>query len=308
MPQGSVLGPLYFIIFINDMPEAVHNLIALFADDAKLFSSIASTQHHDELQEDLESLQDWANKWQLRFNAKKCKVMHLGRSNPEYEYKMGDVVLESVDDEKDLGVRIDNELKFDLHIESQVNKANRILGLIRRSFDILETDTFNILYKSLVRPYLEYCNAVTYPQYQRQCKLLEGVQRRATKMVPHLREKGYTDRLEELDLPSLYFRRARGDIIETYKYIHNIYKVNSSPLIRDTNTDRTRGHSLKLETRRHNKVLRKHFFSYRVITPWNKLPEEIVHAPTVNTLKNRLDKHWRKHKYSLENFTSSFPR
>ena len=171
---------------------------------------------------------------------------------------MGDTTLEVVDDEKDLGVRIDNELKFDKHTEHQVNKANKILGLIRRSFDHLDADTFCILYKSLVRPNLEYCNAVTYPQLERQCKLREDVQRRATKMVSELRDVSYIDRLKKLYLPSFYYRRVRGDIIEAYKYLHGMNKVDPCPLLRDTG-ERTRGHGLKLQTRRYNKASHRHF-------------------------------------------------
>ena len=186
---------------------------------------MSSQEDHDTLQSDLTQLQDWSSKWQLRFNATKCKVMHLGKKNPRKDYNMGDVNLEVVDEEKDLGVKVDNELSFDSHIEGQVNKANKLLGLIRRSFDNLEAETFTILYKSLVRPILEYCNVVAHPQFERQRKLLEGVQRRATRMVPQLRGLDYIQRLEKLKLPSLYYRRARGDIIEAYKYLHGLYLI-----------------------------------------------------------------------------------
>ncbi len=212
---------------------------------------------------------------------------------------MGDVNIEVVDEEKDLGVKVDNELSFDSHIEGQVNKANKLLGLIRRSFDNLEAETFTILYKSLVRPILEYCNVVAHPQFERQRKLLEGVQRRATRMVPQLRGLDYIQRLEKLKLPSLYYRRARGDIIEAYKYLHGLYQVDPCPLEIDQKGN-TRGNSLKLLKKRHEKAVRKNFFTYRVVNPWNKLPDEVVLAPTINTLKNRLDKHWQKFHYTLD--------
>ena len=279
------------------MPETVHSSIALFADDAKLFSSIKTPSDAEDLHTDLRQLEAWADKWQLRFNAKKCKVMHLGKKNKGYDYKMGDVVLETIHDEKDLGVRIDDQLKFDKHIEQQVKTANKILGLIRRSFDHLDLDTFKVLYKSLVRPILEYCNVVAHPQYERQRKLIEGVQRRATKLVPGLRELGYTERLEKLDIPSMYYRRARGDIIETYKYLHNIYTVDSNPLTLEPRVT-TRGHNLKLQKRRYHKPLRKNFYSFRVVNPWNRLPDEVVNAPTINTLKNRLDSQWKDLMYN----------
>lgn len=302
VPQGSVLGPLYFVLFINDMPDVVHNFIALFADDAKVFSAIANETDHSHLQQDIHNLHKWSQKWQLTFNAKKCKTMYLGKDNKKFNYTINNTTLDEITQEKDLGVMIDNELKFDIHVERQVNKANAQLGLIRRSFDHLDKETFLHLYKSLVRTHIEYCNVVASPIYERQMKLLEGVQRRATKLVPGLQNLDYIDRLKALRLPSLYYRRLRGDIIETYKYLHNIYKVENCPLILDDGNVGTRGHSLKLKKIRCHRSQRQKFFSQRVVEVWNKLPEAIVSAPTLNTLKNRLDAHWAKYQYNLDKF------
>ena len=127
------------------MPDVIHNTIALFADDAKVFSAVESDLNQQLLQEDLLHLQDWAAKWQLNFNATKCKVLHLGAKNAKFSYHMEDVILNKSSEEKDLGVWVDDKLKFSQHIEKQVNKANKQLGLIRRSFDYLDPDTFNIL-------------------------------------------------------------------------------------------------------------------------------------------------------------------
>ncbi len=302
VPQGSVLGPLYFVLFINDMPQVVDNYIALFADDAKLFSVVGNDEDQKKLQEDIDKLQEWSNEWQLRFNAKKCKVMHLGRKNLTLKYNMGEVELEEITHEKDLGVMIDQELKFDIHVERQVNKANSQLGLIRRSFDALEPETFTMLFKSLVRTHLEYCNAVTYPIFAKQRILLEGVQRRATKLLPGLEDLPYPERLKRLKLPSLQYRRTRGDVIEVYKYVHNIYKVKELPVEIDDNPASTRGHCFKLRKPRCKKTATQKFFRHRVVDIWNRLPEDIVNAPTLNTMKNRLDEHWKKYLYATEPF------
>ena len=299
VPQGSVLGPLYFIIFINDLPDIVYNFIALFANDAKLFSAIQNIEDQRHLQHDFVQLHEWASRWQLKFNAKKCKVMHLGRLNRGHRYMMDEVELEEITEEMDLGVMIDYELKFDIHIERQVNKANSKLGLIRRSFDALDAETFVMLYKTLVRPHLEYCNAITYPLYERQAKLLEGVQRRATKLISNLKEMNYNERLKVLKLPSLQYRRVRGDIIEAYKYLHKIYDIVPCPLTLDDNPVSTRGNSLKLKTRCNKSVTQK-LFTHRVVDPWNRLPDHVVLAPTLNTLKARLDVHWRNRMYSTD--------
>ena len=149
----------------------------------------------------------------------KCKVLHIGNQNPQYEYRMCDTCLEALIEEKDLGVIVDEKLKYDTHTATHANKANKVLALIRRTFDNLDEEMLVLLYKSLVRPHLDYCHAVGYPQYVKHEKMLpEAVQRRATMLVPKIRNKEYLERLEKLKLPSLAYRRRRGDMIEVYKY------------------------------------------------------------------------------------------
>ena len=121
--------------------------------------------------------------------------------------------------------------------------------------------------------------------------MIERVQRRATKCVPGLRDKTYEERLYVMKLPSLKFRRKRGDFIELYKYTHGLYSVNES-LIHYSKVKQTRGHSLKLEKRSHHLDIRKFFFTFRTVEIWNKLPEELVNSPSLNTFKTRFDKHF----------------
>ena len=162
----------------------------MFADDAKVFKAIMTEQGRSELQEDLDNLQNWASTWKMKFNADKCKVLHIGNQNPQYEYRMSDTSLEAVREERDLGVIVEEKLKFDTHTVTQANKANKVLGIIRRTFD------------NLVCPHLEYCHAVVYPQYVKHEKMLEAVQRKATRLVPKIRNKEYPERLKKLKLPS----------------------------------------------------------------------------------------------------------
>ena len=222
VPQGGVIGPQMFVLFINDMPEVATSCIEMFADDAKIVKAVLTEQDRSDLQEDLDNLQTWAITWKMKFNTDKCKVLHLGNQNPRYEYRMGDTCLEAVREENDLGVIVDEKLKFDTHTVTQANKANRVLGLVRRTFDNMDEEMLVLLYKSLVRPHLEYCHAVVYPQYVKQEKMFEAVQRRATRLVSKIRKKEYPERLEKLKLPSLAYRRRRGDMIEVYKYTHDI--------------------------------------------------------------------------------------
>lgn len=304
IPQGSVLGPALFVCYINDMPEVVSSMIKLFADDTKLYSKIASEEDHQQLQTDLNNLKDWANTWQLRFNASKCKTMHLGRCNKKQPYSMNEngqsITLGETICEKDLGVFVDNGLKFNSHAETAVNKANKIVGMIRRSFDFLDPVTFVLLFKSLVRPHLEYGNVVWSPLYKKDVLLLENVQRRATKMIPGLSDLPYEDRLRTLKLPSLVYRRLRGDLIEAFKYTHNMYDVNREHLLPSDVGDRTRGNSYKLTKQRFCSDTRKRFFSIRVNKHWNSLPDHIVTAPTLNAFKGRIDKHYRENLYTIQ--------
>ena len=121
----------------------------------------------------MDNLENWARLWQMKYNVGKCKVLHLGRRNPRYEYNMGDRTLETATEENGLGVIIDEKLKFDKHTEVQANKANKVLGLLRRSFETLDNETLVWRFKALVRPHLEYCNTVTYPVYEKDATLLE---------------------------------------------------------------------------------------------------------------------------------------
>ena len=192
VPQGSVLGPILFVIYINDLPCVVDSDCIMFADDTKIYSSVNSNDQIEKLQKDIYSLSEWSDKWQLRFNADKCKVLHLGRENQKHVYQMkkhgsNEVVeLHETKLEKDLGVFTDNELKFSTHVEKQV-KGNQLLGLIRRSFQFLDVDTMKLLFVAIVRPHLEFGNAAWAPRYERDKELLEGVQRRAKK--DHTRTK-----------------------------------------------------------------------------------------------------------------------
>ena len=153
----------------------------------------------------------WSERWLLRFHPDKCKTMHIGNNNSEpmsYKLKPDISGMDITTSEKDVGVIIDNKLSFDMHIAEKVNKANSVVGAIRRSFEYLDKDTFKKLYTALVRPHLEYANAVWNPYKKKDVTTLENVQRRATKMVPGLGDKSvYEDRLKDLRLPTLTYRR-----------------------------------------------------------------------------------------------------
>ena len=150
-------------------------------------------------------------------------------------------------------------------------------------------------YKSLVRPHLEHCHAVVYPQYVKHEKMLGAVQRRATRLASAEDKK---ERLKKLKLPSLAYRRRRGDMIEVYKYTHNINKVPVQPV--EVELRRTRGHSYKLLKKSSSTSQRQKFFSMRVVNSWNSLPDLVVMTPSVNAFKGRLDAHWDDLKFVID--------
>ena len=145
------------------MPEVVRSSLMMFADDTKLYSTVASPLAASRVQSDLDALVDWSDDWQLPFNEGKCKVMHLGRRNPNRQYAMRDSELSVVQVEKDLGVHIDSELKFREHAAAAVAKATQMLAVMRRSFALIDECTLPLLYKTLVRPHLEFGNLVMGP-------------------------------------------------------------------------------------------------------------------------------------------------
>lgn len=310
IPQGSVLGPILFVVFINDLPNCVDSDVYMFADDTKLYRSIETTDDIDTVQNDINNLFTWSEKWLLRFHPDKCKVLPIttkstSKIDQDGRYSMSTyegtrTSLETVKNEKDIGVTIDSNLKFNQHIQDKVNKANQLVGIIRRSFKYLDYKSFCLLYKALVRPHLEYASSVWSPYLKKDIDAIENVQRRATKMLHKLKDKSYEERLEILKLPTLRFRRLRGDMIETYKILNKIYdgRVTSGLFKLCKNT--TRGHSLKLAKERSRLDIRKHYFTNRVVEVWNSLPESVVTAPNVKTFERRLDKFWKNHPMILD--------
>ena len=178
IPQGTVLGPILFVVYINDILENISSDGFLFADNTKIFRAITSRSDALHLQADIDSLKRWSEKWGMEFNLDKCHVLTLGKfENTKYthRYNLGGNEIEHVFSEKDIGVTIDSELTFDEHISNKVNLANGIVGLVRRSFSYLDTRSFKKLFCAFVRPHLEYAQSVWAPHLQRQIDAIENV-------------------------------------------------------------------------------------------------------------------------------------
>ena len=298
VPQGSVLGPLLFVIFIDDMPEVVDqdSLLIMYADDAKLSREIKTIDDKETEQEDINKLTDWATINGMEHHPGKCHVLKVGERELTLHdlfepYRLKGNILETVHEEKDLGVMVDQDLNFESHLAAKVKKANQVIGIIRRSFLHLDAEMFLQLYKSLVRPHLEYANQVWAPRHAKHIITLENVQRRATKLVPGLADLDYEERLKRLRLPTLAYRRLRGDLIEVYKILSGKYDSDvCEGLIDRREGERSTGHPLKIFKERPNKDIRKYGFPHRVVDIWNRRRMGgVVKAETVKDFEWRLD-------------------
>ncbi len=309
-PQGSVLGPLLFVIYINDLPDVVKSDILLFADDTKIFHQVSSKTDALLLQDDISALERWSDKWLLKFNTDKCHVLTLGKfHNTRYthRYCLYNNELDHVFEEKDLGVIFDMELNFEEHMSNKIKKANGIMGLIRRSFSYLDSNTFVKLYTSLVRPHLEYAQPVWSPHLRKHIKMLENVQIRATKLVDGLQNMNYSDRLKELELPTLLHRRQRGDMIQVWKHFHSYDRCTLSTNFKiSPRTIRRHKYQLIRNRSKDGELgLQRNSFYFRTASTWNNLPLKVVEADTVDTFKSRLDDFWTDHptKYTIDTDT-----
>jgi hypothetical protein len=311
VPQGSVLGPLLFAIFINDIPDLLNNLCKLFADDSKLIGVVRSDVDVTKMQSDLDKLVEWSKINKMSFNAKKCKVMTFGKYPPgvtqPIRLTMGDNtneahVLEEVTEERDLGVIWQNNLKWSEHVNRSCTMAYMKLGMLRRTFKTWSnTKTFKTLYTTFVRPHLEYAVPVWNSLNKKDIKKIEKVQKTATKMVPQLKHLPYEERLRIIGITSLEERRTRGDLIQMFKIHNRINKVELSSLNTccKNNYAQICGPAEAVVKRRPSVrivkefikkcTVRETFFTNRLAEMWNNLPDNIVEAKTVNGFKARYD-------------------
>ena len=210
VPQGSVLGPILFLVYINDLEKGVTGSILKYADDIKLFRKTNEIVDKQHLQDDIYKLVKWSEKWQMLFNFGKCKCLHTGPVNTGMNYEMGGTILSKTVKEKDLGATMNANMKVSEQCRIAASKCNQVLGMIRRNITYKEKRLIVPLYKAIVRPHLEYCIQAWNPHHRKYIDMLEKIQRRATKLIPGLRDLRYEERLKECGLTTLETRRLRG--------------------------------------------------------------------------------------------------
>ena len=294
VPQGSVLGPVLFLVYINDIDLGLLSKLSKFADDSKLCKNVQNDNDREALQQDLDKLDQWSQKWQMQFNADKCSVIHLGHKNRQYNYKLGNHELKKSVKERDLGVIVESSMKWSEQCNAAVKSANSTLGIIRRHIKSRKKDIIIKLYKSLVRPKLEFCVQAWCPYQRKDIENIERVQHRATKLIGEFAGLDYMTRIDRAGLITLEKRRLRGDLIEVYKIIKGFDNIDYRNFFQIADNSRTRGHRFKIVKIRARLDIRKNFFSHRVVNSWNQLPASVVDADTVNNFKNRLDKFWKE--------------
>ena len=286
VPQGSILGPMLFVIFINDAPDVINNkaIPALFADDTKLYKNITSVNDCNQLQETLTHLDTWSQDNNVKFNGSKCKVLSVTRKKApiSFPYHLGSTELSRVDDEKDLGVIFSSKLQWNLHINEMVSKANRQLGVLKRTcYSLTDINIRRRLYLSLVKSKLSYATQVWSPTHNRQLsERIERVQRRATKWILRTGtcEIPYKQRLLKLELLPLSYDREMKDLVFFFKALYGYVDLNINNCVSFIQHGRNRlsqATGVMLQTPMCRTATFQSSYFNRIVKPWNNVCHDV---------------------------------
>ena len=294
VPQGSVLGPILFLIYINDLPDHVRSKVRLFADDTALYLTLDTPDSYNTLQKDLDNLQIWESLWDMEFNPSKCQVIQVTRSrNPiDTVYTLHNETLVVTPHAKYLGVTIANNLSWSTHIDNITNKGQRSLGFIKRNIKSRHVKTRELAYKTIVRPQLEYASSCWDPYTKDHITKLEAVQRRAARWClndfsPY---SSVSSMLDRLGWQSLQQRRSTARVVLLYKITYQLVAIQMPPHFLKTTRTSLRNHSLHYHPIYTNRDYYKFSFFPRTVVFWNHLPNSIVNIKDLDAFKDAVSK------------------
>ena len=290
VPQGSVLGPILFLVYINDLPDEVRSQVRLFADDTALYLTMENEDDSSALQTDLDILSTWESRWDMEFNPSKCQVVHVtGTKGPvkKTNYVLHGQILESVTSARYLGVDISSNLTWKTHVDRITGNANRTLGFIRRNIKTKMSKVRETAYHSLVRPQLEYASAVWDPNHKKHISQLEQVQRRAARWTVGNfdRHASVTKIMQDLGWRTLDQRRADARLCLFFKVIHGLVAVPLPDYVQYSNRISRYCHSMTFRQVYTSRDYYKYSFFPLAIVQWNSLPEAVACLQNLEAFK-----------------------
>ena len=293
VPQGTVMGPILFLLYINDLPEGLSSNVRLFADDCVLYREISTRNDSSMLQNDLDLLNKWEKAWQMEFNPSKCAVLSFtaSKSHPEYNYYIHNEMLARAKEHKYLGVMLSSDFKWSSHINSAANKARQTLGFVKRNTKSMSRSVRDAAYRSLVRPHLEYASVVWDPHTGRDIDRLEGVQRHAARYVigDYRRGSSVTNMLNDLKWEPLARRRMVARQTMVFRILRGEVAIPRDLFFQYNEYQQTRrSTSFKLTRSQPRGNIDKFAFAQRAVPEWNSLPAHVVDAPSVDAFRLRL--------------------
>ena len=276
VPQGSVLGPILSIVYVDDADANLNSYVLKFVDSANVFCEASSLEKVANLQSVLDEFYESSEDWQMLSNAQKCKCLHIGHRNTYANCSIGGVEITTSSYERDLGVVIDESFDYNRQRAKDVSSAHRTMGIINSTYICRRKDNILNLYTSLVRPHLENCCQAWSPCLQKDVHNFIEAQRCMTKIIPELSQLNYEERLCRTNLLSLEMCRLRADLIEVFKIVKGIDNVDQCSFYQLSSEARTRGHMIKflLPSCR----LRRLSLSQRVASEWNNLTTKATKA------------------------------
>jgi hypothetical protein len=298
VPQGTVLGPALFLLYINDISSTINSNMRLFADDSIIYRDINSPDDHAILQDDLEKLLSWANKWQMDFNSSKCTVMSITnkKTTSQFNYNMNNITLQRVSHQDYLGVTISHNLQWESHINRITKSASSNLGLLRRTLHSCSKETKSVAYKTMIRPKLEYASAAWAPHLTKDINRIESIQRQSARFVfgDYRRNASPTQMIASLGWDTLHNRRQLNQTVMLYKIINNIVKITMPPSVSHFSSVSRHANEFQLRATQSFIDIHKYSFYPSATRLWNTLPQNTVSSTTIETFKSNTIQYLRQ--------------